>query len=88
MAGAVAAARRCAQGREEAGDCYGPFPGDDRRCEGQVGIEPAEIREYELYGFVEHVRPLDLTNETYMQADCLQCGAQILANRAEVRAAR
>jgi hypothetical protein len=40
--------------------------------------------EYEPDGFVERVRPLELTNGVLMPADCPRCGAQILANRAEV----
>jgi len=40
--------------------------------------------EYEPDGFVERVRPLDLTNGVLLPADCPHCGAQILANRAEV----
>lgn len=40
--------------------------------------------EYEPDGFVEHVRPLQLTNGILVTSSCPQCGAQILANRAEV----
>ena len=40
--------------------------------------------EYESDGFVERVRPLELTNGVLAPADCPHCGAQILANRAEV----
>jgi len=40
--------------------------------------------EYEPDGFVERVRPLELTNGILVPAGCPQCGAQILANRAEV----
>ena len=43
--------------------------------------------EYEPDGFVERVRPLELTNGIHAQAGCPQCGAQILANRAEVACA-
>jgi len=43
--------------------------------------------EYEPDGFVERVRPLDLIGGTHVQADCLQCGARVLANRAEVACA-
>jgi hypothetical protein len=43
--------------------------------------------EYEPDGFVEHVRPLELTNASHDQAGCPQCGAQILANRADVACA-
>ena len=41
--------------------------------------------EYEPDGFVERVRPLELTNGILVPADCPQCGAQLLANRVEVR---
>jgi len=40
--------------------------------------------EYEPDGFVERVRPLELTNGILAPAGCPQCGAQIIANRAEV----
>jgi hypothetical protein len=43
--------------------------------------------EYEPDGFVERVRPLELTNGILVPASCPQCGAQILANRAEVACA-
>jgi hypothetical protein len=43
--------------------------------------------EYEPDGFVERVRPLELTNGVLMPAGCPQCGAQILANRAEIACA-
>jgi len=43
--------------------------------------------EYEPDGFVEHVRPLELTNGILAPAGCPQCGAQILANGAEVACA-
>jgi len=43
--------------------------------------------EYESDGFVEQVRPLELTNGVLVPADCPQCGTQILANRAEVACA-
>jgi hypothetical protein len=40
--------------------------------------------EYEPDGFVERVRPLELTNGILVASCCSQCGAQLLANRAEV----
>jgi hypothetical protein len=40
--------------------------------------------EYEPDGFVERVRPLQLTYGILVASSCLQCGAQLLANRAEV----
>ena len=40
--------------------------------------------EYESDGFVERVRPLELTNGNHEQAPCPQCGAHIFANRTEV----
>jgi hypothetical protein len=40
--------------------------------------------EYEPDGFVERVRPLELTSGILVPACCPQCRAQILANRAEV----
>ena len=40
--------------------------------------------EYEPDGFVEHVRPLELTYGILVTSGCSQCGVQILANRAEV----
>jgi hypothetical protein len=40
--------------------------------------------EYEPDGFVERVRPLELTNSSHAQEGCPTCGAQILANRTEV----
>jgi len=43
--------------------------------------------EYEPDGFVEHIRPLDLTNGIFAPAGCPQCGGQLLANRAEVACA-
>ena len=43
--------------------------------------------EYEPDGFIERVRPLELSNGTHAPAGCLQCGAQILANRAEAACA-
>ena len=43
--------------------------------------------EYEPDGFVERVRPLQLTNGILVSAGCPQCGAQILANRAEIACA-
>jgi hypothetical protein len=43
--------------------------------------------EYEPDGFVERVHPLHLTNGILVASGCPQCGAQILANRAEVTCA-
>jgi len=43
--------------------------------------------EYEPDGFIERVRPLELTNGTHAPAGCPQCGAQIFANRAEIACA-
>jgi hypothetical protein len=43
--------------------------------------------EYEPDGFVERVRPLELTNGVLMPAGCPECGAQLLANRAQVACA-
>jgi hypothetical protein len=40
--------------------------------------------EYEPDGFVERVRPLELTNGTLAPAGRPQCGVQLLANRTEV----
>jgi hypothetical protein len=40
--------------------------------------------EYEREGFVERVRPLELSYGILATASCLQCRAQLLANRAEV----
>jgi hypothetical protein len=40
--------------------------------------------EYEPDGFVERVRPLELMGGILAPAGCSQCGAQILANHAEV----
>jgi hypothetical protein len=40
--------------------------------------------EYEPDGFVERVRPLQLTNGILVTSNCPQCGSQLLANRAEV----
>ena len=40
--------------------------------------------EYESDGFVERVRPLELSYGILMTASCTQCGTQLLANRAEV----
>ena len=39
--------------------------------------------EYEPDGFVERVRPLELLGGILAPAICPQCGAQLLANRAE-----
>ena len=38
--------------------------------------------EYEPDGFVERIRPLELINGTHAPADCPQCGAPVLDNRA------
>ena len=43
--------------------------------------------EYAPDGFVERVRPLQLIGGILAPAGCPQCGAQILANRAEVACA-
>ena len=43
--------------------------------------------EYEPDGFVERVRPLELTYGILVASGCSQCGAQILANHAEVACA-
>jgi hypothetical protein len=43
--------------------------------------------EYEPEGFVERVRPLELTNGNQEQAGCPQCGARLRANRTEVTCA-
>jgi hypothetical protein len=43
--------------------------------------------EYEPDGFVERVRPLELTNGILVASSCPQCGAQLLGNRAEVACA-
>jgi hypothetical protein len=43
--------------------------------------------EYESDGFVERVRPLELTNGMLVASGCSHCGAQLLANRAEVACA-
>ncbi len=43
--------------------------------------------EYEPDGFVERVRPLELTNGILVSAGCPQCGVQLLANRAEIACA-
>jgi hypothetical protein len=43
--------------------------------------------EYEPDGFIEHVRPLQLTNGILVAAGCPQCGAQLVANRAEIACA-
>ena len=40
--------------------------------------------EYEPDGFVERVRPLELTNICHAQEGCPTCGTHILANRTEV----
>jgi hypothetical protein len=40
--------------------------------------------EYEPDGFVERVRPLELMGGILAPAGCPQCGARIIANRAEV----
>ena len=43
--------------------------------------------EYESDGFVERVRPLEITNGILVPVDCPQCGAQPLANYDEVACA-
>jgi hypothetical protein len=43
--------------------------------------------EYEPDGFVERVRPLELSSATHVPADCSQCEALILANRGAVMCA-
>jgi hypothetical protein len=43
--------------------------------------------EYEPDGFVERVRPLELTSGILVPAGCSQCGAQLLANRNNVTCA-
>jgi hypothetical protein len=43
--------------------------------------------EYEPDGFVERVRPLELTDGVLTPAECSECGTKILANRAEVACA-
>ena len=43
--------------------------------------------EYEPDGFVERVRPLELTNGIFVPAGCPECGAQLLANRVQVACA-
>lgn len=43
--------------------------------------------EYEPDGFVERVRPLELTNGILVTSGCSQCGAQLLANGTEVACA-
>ena len=43
--------------------------------------------EYEPDGFVERVRPLELTYGILVSAGCPQCGRQLLANRTEVACA-
>ena len=43
--------------------------------------------EYEPDGFVERVRPLELTNGNHEQAGCPQCGARVFANRTDVTCA-
>jgi hypothetical protein len=40
--------------------------------------------EYEPDGFVERIRPLQLTNGILVASSCPQCGAQLLANRTEI----
>jgi hypothetical protein len=40
--------------------------------------------EYEPDGFVERVRPLQLTNSSHTQEGCPTCGARVFANRTEV----
>jgi hypothetical protein len=43
--------------------------------------------EYEPEGFVERMRPLELTNGILVPTDCSHCGAHLLTNRAEVSCA-
>ena len=43
--------------------------------------------EYEPDGFVERVRPLELTHGILVASSCPQCDAQSLANRAEAMCA-
>jgi len=43
--------------------------------------------EYEPDGFVERIRPLELTSDILVASNCPQCRAQLLANRAEVTCA-
>ena len=43
--------------------------------------------EFEPAGFVERVRPLELSHGILVAASCPQCGAQLIANRAEVACA-
>jgi hypothetical protein len=40
--------------------------------------------EYEPDGFVERVRPLELTNGIFTRVGCPQCGTQLTANRVEI----
>jgi hypothetical protein len=40
--------------------------------------------EYEPDGFIERVRPLELTNGNHEQAPCPQCGARVFARATEV----
>ena len=40
--------------------------------------------EYESDGFIERVRPLELTNSSHAQEGCPTCGARVFANRTEV----
>lgn len=40
--------------------------------------------EYEPDGFVERVRPLELTSGILVASNCPHCCAQLLANRAEI----
>lgn len=46
-----------------------------------------QSNEYEPDGFVERVRPLELTNGILVPANCRYSGTQILANRVEVACA-
>lgn len=59
---------------------------------GQVGSAlDYDIRgqpnEYEPDGFVEHVRPLELTYGILVASGCSQCGAYLLTNRDNVACA-
>jgi hypothetical protein len=40
--------------------------------------------EYEPDGFIERVRPLELSDGSHTWADCPTCGVEVLANRTEV----
>ena len=58
------------------------------RVEGALDYDVRwQPNEYEPDGFVERVRPLELTYGILVTAGCSQCGAQILANRDNVACA-